>query len=293
MAELQDRQWELDGRLLMGRRTKFIVGDPDFDAAEVIGDPVAAPRADGQRWGRGYRGGRTITLDITVNCHTPAEGRLAAAELEAAWDAADIRSTPGGLSVLRWQYAGETRRVYGRTGQLATATTTFDRAGRIDYTAEFTTVDHLFYGDTVEQTVVPFVPAELGGLVGSQVGGWSATTAGTASGVVDVNGSSPSWLTWTIRGPIVNPTIEVTGLWSATLNMSLAYDQSVTVDPTPWNRSVRRNDGASFAGAFTSTSERLSRMRVPPGVVQVLLKGVDPSGTSSLTAQVRPVHATY
>lgn len=293
MADLIDRQWELDGRLLMGRRTKFIVGDPDFDGAEVRGDPVEAPRADGIRWGRGYRGGRTITLDITVNCQTPSEGRAAAAELEAAWDAEAIRKVPGALSVLRFQYAGQTRRVYGRTGKLSTATTTFDRAGRIDYVAEFTTADHLYYADSVSETVVPFIPTALGGLVGSLTGPLIAATRGQASGRVTVGGSQPAWLVTTIYGPILNPTVELSGLWSTTLQMNLAYDQSVTIDPTPWSRSVRRNDGASFAGAFTASSERLSKMRVPPGTSQVLLRGTDPTGTSRLTTRVRAAHASY
>ncbi|RZT87454.1 hypothetical protein EV383_4378 [Pseudonocardia sediminis] len=298
MAVLLDRQWELDGSLLMGRGqfrdgTKYIVGTPEFGEADVRDDPTNAPRADGQIWGRGHRGGRTITLEITVDCYTKAEGRAAAAALEAAWDAESVRSVPGAVSVLRWNWAGEPRRVYGRTGKLA-PTSTFDHQGRIDYVAEFNTVDNLYYGDSTAQLVVPFVPAQLGGLIGPQTGGWAATTAGIASGQLSVSGSKPAWLSWTVRGPIQQPTIELVGMWSATLNTTIAYDQAITVEPTPWARGVRRvSDGANFAGDFTATSQRLSQMRVPPGTAQVLLRGFDPTGTSSVTTSVRPAHSTY
>lgn len=292
MTDLPAWSFELDG-FRFGWGTRYHVTAWDFDAPDMRGNSSDVPRGDGRRWGRSYRSGRAVTFELTVGEYSPPAAQASAAVLEAAWDAPDVRSTPGAVSCLRYRWADEVRRVYGRPGKIAPATTTMGRSGRIDYTCDFDTVDHLFYADDVAETVVPFVPNVLGGLVGPQTGGWAATTAGTASGRVPVGGSAPAWLVWTIHGPIVNPTIEVVGQWSATLQMTLAYDQSVTVDPTPWDRSVRRNDGASFAGAFTADSVRLSLMRVPPGDQQVLLRGIDPSGTSSLRTAVRAAHSSY
>lgn len=286
-----DGQIEVDG-LLMGPGTRHAVATPQWTGAAVRDAPSERPRGDGQRWGRGYRAGRSVTIDIITDCYTEADGLDAAAELGATWDAAQVRSVPGAVSVMRFAQAGRVRRVYGRTGKLDPANTGIDWTGWVGHQAEFVTVDQFFYDDASVQTVVPFIPTALGGLVGPQTGGWLATTRGVASGRVAVGGSAPAWLTWTVRGPIVNPTIEVLGRWSATLQMTLAYDQSVTVDPTPWARSVRRNDGASFAGAFTADSARLSRMQVSPGVNEVLLRGTDPTGTSSLTTTVRAAHAS-
>lgn len=294
MADLADGQYELvngDERWLFGRDTSCLVDAVDFGSPQLTNHDTPHPRGDGTLFGRDYRGSRTVT--ITGNVLTDPGGALdALGGMEAAWLADGVRSEPSATSVLRMSRGGRLRTLYGRPRKFA-STSRLSSRGWVPYTCDFTTLDHLYYGDDEAANLVPFVPNAVGGLIGGQVGGWAASSSGSSSGQVVVAGTRPSWLVWRVRGPIVNPQIEVVGRWIATLNTTVAYDQFISVDPSPWNRSVRRNDGANFSGAFTAASVRLSEMQVPPGANQVLLRGIDPTGSSSVELFWRNVWSSY
>lgn len=291
ITTLPTRGFALDD-LLMGPGTPYLVGPPTFGAAEIR-DP-ASPRAreDGQRWGRGYRGSRTITLDIWVAARTEELAADAAEALAGAWNAAAVRAQAGGLSVLRWRWAGRDRRVYGRAGQCVQETR-FDSQGKIPVTAEFTTQDHLYYSDDEFTASLGFIPEQQGGLILPLTLPLTLSGSGAASQGITVAGKEPAWLGWRVNGPISQPQVEVSGVWSATLDTSLASDSWAVVDPQPWARGVRRRDGANLAGRLSPGSPRLSLMRVPPGTHEVVLRGQDPTGTSSLDLFWRSCFASH
>src|SRR5690606_28021457 len=117
MATLSDRQFEMDG-YLFGRHapTGVEVTDVDFGSPEARSTDVDRPRADGTRFGREWRAGREITLEVATMHHTDAV-LAELGKLCAAWDAAATRTAPGTLSVLRYNVNGRTRRVYGRRSE--------------------------------------------------------------------------------------------------------------------------------------------------------------------------------
>lgn len=212
--------------------------------------------------------------------------------MQQAWTPDLLRSTPGRVTALRMQRSGRVRRVYGRPNRLS-STAGATKRGWIPFTADFRCVDHLFYDDVEFQEVIPFIPDSLGGLIGELIGDIIAAPAGIGSGLVTIKGTKPSWLVYRINGPIIDPEIEVVDRWKAKLKLTLAADQFVVVDPTPWNRSVRRNTGANAGGSFTADSQRLSGMLLPPGPNQILLRGTDNTGTSSVTVYWRDTYSSY
>jgi hypothetical protein len=97
-----------------------------------------------------------------------------------------------------------------------------------------------------------------------------------------------------IRGPIENPSIEVVDQWKIELNVSIAYDDAVIIDSHPWARSVRKKlGGANLAGKFTANSPRLSALRVTPGTQQIILRGVDPTGTAGANLYWRDTYGSF
>lgn len=286
-----DLSYDLDG-YVFGQGTEVMVLDLEIGSADIATNDAVLPRQDGIRFGRDYRTGRVITFDMIVTTGTGVESLDHLADLENVWLADLTRGTPGAVSILKLTRAGRTRRVYGRPRRFAMASER-NRYGWISAVADFQCVDHLFYSDAELSTTIGMSSPSVGGLVGPLIGPIIAESAG--EGVLDlfVGGNQPAWPVIRVNGPIIDPTIEVTEQWAATLNVTLASDQWVVIDPSPWNRTVRRNDGANLAGKFTASSQRLSQMRVPPGRQQFLLRGTDPTGSASMNVFVREAHSSY
>lgn len=278
-----------------GEGTNYRIATVDFGSIESETGDIPQPRADGVRFGRDYYRGRLIAFEGNIWTARSNPGSAVAApnllrELTGAWTPDLLRSTPGRVTALRMQRSGRTIRVYGRPNRVS-STAGATKRGRIPFSMDFRCVDHYFYDDVEFTEVIPFIPPAVGGLIGELIGDIYASSAGVSDATITVNGNKPSWLVWKVHGPIQNPEIEVVDRWKAKLNLTLAADQFVIVDPTPWNRSVRRNTGANAAGAFTAQSQRLSAMLLPPGPSQVLLRGTDNTGTSSLQLYWRDTYS--
>ncbi len=289
MPELAEMQYEMHG-LLMGPGTRYQVEHVDFGTAGVRDHDADQAREDGVRFGRDYRSGRTITFDAHVLTAGSALGAIDT--LQAAWLADDIRLSPGAVTTLRWRRGGRSRRIYGRPRKLA-VTTGRTLSGWAPFTAEFVTTDHLFYEDTEQSETVTIVPPQGGGVVSPVVSPVTTVPVSTRQGDIGVAGTVPTWLTVQINGPITNPSIEVLGRWRASLNLTLASDEFVVIDPRPWSRRVMTRFGVNAAGAFTPDSPRLSQLRVPPGVSTVVLRGTDATGTASMTVTWRGAYTSF
>lgn len=286
-----DLSYDLDG-FVFGANTDVMVDDIEIGSSEVVTNDVALPRQDGVRFGRDFRAGRVITFEFIILSGTGVTALDQLAELETAWLADHVRSTPGAVSILSLTRSGRTRRVYGRPRRFAVAPERA-RHGWVSVTADFQCVDHYFYGDAELTTTVGMASPSVGGLIGPLIGPIDAESAGEGVQDLFVGGTLPGWPVIRIRGPIIDPTVEVVGQWTASLKLSLASDQWVVIDPTPWNRAVRHSNGGNLAGAFTAASQRLSQMRIPPGRQQILLRGIDPTGTASVTTYIREAWPSY
>jgi hypothetical protein len=302
-VSLSEGQWALtsgDRTVTMGPGTPYNVST--FEIGEPDGRTSDHPRAreDGDEFGRDYLGGRTISFELNAMSdpyemvqqtrHRSVLDFLAV--LESAWDAEAVRTQPGRTCVLSYCRGGEQRRVYGRPRRFSTVTA-LDWAGNVPVTAAFRTKDHRFYADGESALTIGFVPEQVGGFVPPLIGPLVMTGQGVGETGFHVGGTEAAWLAYRIDGPIQNPTVEIAEHWSATLNVTLAADQWVLVDPSPWQRAVLRNDGANLSGVFTADSQRLSGMRVRPGARQAILRGIDPTASSRLSLFYRAAYASY
>lgn len=307
MIDLAEGQFELmpssddtdvDG-LHMGRFTSVPVQTFDPNAVDIRNADAPIPMGDGTRFGRDFRGGRVIGLELAAvsltGSETPGTDALDTAdELESAWASDRVRLVPGAVQVLRWRAGGRLRRVYGRPRAIAPGATGTYHQGAIGFTADFQCWDDLYYDDQRTITTVGIVPSTdaftTWPLTWPVV--WHRATAGNA-GTHVVLGSRATWPSFTIQGPVLNPTIVIGGYGEVRFATNLLHDQTLYVDTRPWNRGVRRENGANLASTQDVRSTPLSQLRLPPGSYSMALKGVDPTGTASLVVEHRSAYSSF
>jgi hypothetical protein len=317
MIELADGQFELlasasddDDGLHFGAGTPIPVQSFDPAPAEDRNADANRPMADGIAFGRDFRNGRAISIEMTAVSWTPAvaaehygptpglnpaaEALEIAERIETAWSSDRVRLSPGAVQVLRWSVGGRERRVYGRPRRCAPKTTTV-HAGTVPFVADFQTEDDLYYSDDRRVITIPIVPSSNAWTLWPLTWPvyWYKAGSATSNGTVTVGGTRATWPSFTIHGPVANPEIVVGGYGSLKLNTTLLYDQSLYLDTRPWNRGVRRSDGANLAGALDVRSTPLTMLRIPPGTYSVGLDGHDPTGTASLVVECRDAYSSW
>ena len=284
---LADGQWSLDG-LVMGRGTKYNVQGFEFQGADLRVQDADRQGWDGDRFGVDTRGGRTIRLDLNTDAYTMDEGLAWNRALSAAWDAERTRRIPGAVQCLRWRRGQRVFRAYGRSREYL-CDHGMDWTGNIGVTASFRTVEPRFYDDVETTEIVGLVPDQVGGLVGDLIGDIIASGAGVDTIGFTVGGDVETWATILIHGPITNPKFQITDQWSVNLATTIAANDFVLVDPTPWGGpDIRRgSDGANFAGRLTADSRTMPEMKIAPGNHTASLSGVDPTGSAYAVIYVR------
>ena len=160
---LQAGQWEIDG-FPFGLYTSINVSTYSIGSPDVITNDMQNPRADGERHGREYRSGRTIGFDLNALSDGYADVLDVLASFETKWNAATFRATPGQYSLLRYRIGHRTRRVWGSTREFETDSA-IDFLGNVPITANFRTVDPLFYSDIERTNTISILPASSGGFV--------------------------------------------------------------------------------------------------------------------------------
>lgn len=321
MIDLLDYQFELlesaeedaEG-LHMGRHTPVNVRTFDVGSPETRDADAERPMADGIAFGRDFRSGRLISLELNALSYTPALARAPygdsagaepvvealnwADQVESAWAADRIRLVPGAVQVLRWRVGNRVRRVYGRTRRCS-PTTGNVHTGNVPMVADFQTIDDLYYSDQRKVTTVDIVPAANAWTVWPLEWPvyWYRANESANAGTITVGGTRATWPVFTIYGPnsgtLASPSIVIGGYGELKLNTTLAYDQVIYLDTRPWNRGIRRNDGANLAGALDTRSTPLSMLRIPPGTYEFALKGTDASGTSQLVVEHRDAFSSF
>lgn len=284
---------EDDGGFRFGRGTNYHVEHVDFGDAEIRTNDEFITREDGERFGRDYMGGRTITFTINILTRN-GDGAALYAKMERAWRTNDTGGGPtrhrsGVMSRLRMNRHGRPKFVYGRPRAIAPTTGRVDQ-GWIPVTCTFKTESHRYYEDALKQNSITVVPPTSGGFMWPITFPLATVPLSTQADIVQVLGDEDSWLVSRIDGPIANPIIDVVNYWQIKCNFTLGPTDYVEIDPRPWRRIVRKNGTIPMRGAFTTDSRRLSGQWVPPGVHQVVLRGTDPTGTARLTTSW---HNTY
>jgi len=295
-AELLDESMELDDYAFGGHvhgQTLVMIEDVTFDPPDMVVVDRPLPRADGIRFGRDYRGGRTLTINMHVFGDHGPHGMSIVDDLAAVWTGDAARQLPGAVQTLRIRYAGRTRRVYGRSRRFAPVTLRTASSGWAPVVADFRTVDHYVYDDNEKVNEVAIVPPSGGGLIAPLVAPLTTLGVSYAPGEIVVEGTLPCFPVFVIKGPISLPTIDVIGEYRITLATTIRYDEFVIVDSRPWSRGIRLNGLYSIAGLLTPASPRLSQVRLTPGPHEVILSGLDETGTSSLTAAWRDVYTMF
>lgn len=288
---LTDRQFDLDGYTFGHLATSgVIVTDVQFAGAEARSNDVERPRADGVRFGREWRSGRTITVELEALDRSEAVlDELS--RLCKFWDAQAIRSSPGSLSTLRWNLGGRSRRVLGRARRFD-ADPTYYRKGRVAVTATFDTEGPYYYDDDPAETTVGMSSPSTGGFTFPMVFPAYTTGMGERRSGIRVSGDVPAPLVLTINGPIAQPIVEVPGLWSFQLLDEILSDQRAIIDTRPWSMSAYRGP-VNVAGRISVDSPRLPEMWLPPGTHDIVLRGQDPTGTASLSVQAWSTYASF
>jgi len=244
-------------------------------------------RSDGQRFGPGYRVGQTITLEVEA---LPDTRPLAEVwdELLSVWRSDEIREDPNQYATLTSD-TGLT--AYGHAVDIDPSLQyRLFGIGRAELT--FSAVDDLWYGDE-EITLISLAPTFTGGLpVPAEVPFVLGGGTGASDHLVNIGGSAQAGIVYELHGPIQNPWINIAGIGRVNLTVSLAYDQTLTLDTRHWRSGIRRGD-AAYPGALAANGLRLSDLRLSPGSHLVTFGGYDPSGTSQLRVRVWPARSTF
>ena len=296
MADLAERQFQIED-VVFGEGTSIVHTTFSFSEPAATTADQVMPGDDGVMMGRDYVQGRTLSWDLVINRETGADGRVDWRALEAAWDARDVRLTPGAVTSVRLRMPGGTTVIaYGRPRKIAPADTSLMEVGRVSLAADFATADRFFYDDTEQEVSFGIQPtiAPGGGITFPAT--WPITWAETDTSNIDVvinAGDAPTWPVVTFNGPVIDPTL-IMGDDQRTLKVvtMLADNESVTIDTRPWNRSVTRQDGASLAGSLSGTSARLSDLMLPPGPTPVSIQGIDLDGTAGARIRWRSAYTT-
>lgn len=282
MAVLQDGDFELDGYLFSGsRRRPLYVQGFSIEPARTRVQDVANPMAPELRQGRDQRTPPLWRFGFRVG-HGGAAVTLAdLAGLTTAWNA--LTAVPDAESVLRYAIAGRTRRVYGRAREMSPDFSMVYDLGRVVATGDFHPRDVWLYDDEMQSLTVSLIPTSTRGLKSPLKAPLTTAQGAQRQGQVTIGGDAPAPVELEFKGPIINPVASSTG-WEVGLNLTLAYDQTVTVNTR--TGTVRRNDGANLAGVLTRRTY-LPEARMKPGARELIFAGTDPTGTATCTMRWR------
>lgn len=262
---------------------------PVLDSSDTRSDDTPMPRSDVTQFGQDFRGGRTISFQMEAMTEgadlEEREANVTALldEMFAVWDGDAVAKTGGAVATLR----SHTNRVAFGRPRTPVADTKRTFQGRASVTAEFQTVNNLWYGAQQIQTV-GLIPPYTGGVTSPVTSPVTTAPPTSRSEFIDVGGvvATPLWAT--IKGPIINPIIELVGQWRFGFETTLAYDETILVDTRPWRPRILRNGRQAIA--TDSQSSPLLRSAVPPGRYELVLRGTAPTGLPSANVAWRDAH---
>lgn len=252
---------------------------PDLGDAAIAAADADRPRTDGVGFGVDFFGGRTLTFEFAIVRGSEAEALAAYSRIARVWRADEVRQTPGATATLTARQGGRERVVYGRPRRISPD---LDKVadGFITVVADFAAADDVFYGASDSVLTLALVPPPTGGLLAPLGSPLATTLSSNRAGGLTVGGELPAWPVITITGPVVNPVVDVVGLWQIEARTTLADGETLVIDTRPHARTIRR-DGAPVPGVLSRTSPRLGNAALPPGSYAVALRGTSQTGSAS------------
>lgn len=289
---LEDFQHELGG-VLIGPGT-----DVQVRAIEGLGQPpirtsdVEPPSEDGLWIGRDYYGGRTIRIDAAVRAvGNPGSVLDQIAALQDEADTPEVRGGGGTTMDLRLKFPGRpARAVRGRLRKLEPDLTQMIH-GYAPVDIEFQAQDWLYYADTTGTTSIPLGLLTSGGLTFPLM--FPFTIAGDPlavgrPGLLEVDGTAPTWPVLRVNGPCANPTItHVASGRTLTVQTTMAAGEWVEIDTRLGWRTVLRENGGS---APLAPKSRIDEFVLSPGLNEIQWTATDPTLTSTLAVTWWPTY---
>lgn len=256
------------------------------------------PQEDGRSFGREWREGRDLIFEGGVR--KPGNDVAAwdlSGDLEEAFDAEEIRMDPRAVMPLRLRRPGKpTRTVFGRPDKYDPDITKAV-IGWIPWSGTFRCADRKYYADT-ENVVVLSLSTTSSGYITTDEDGFLTdpiTTVGSGRrlSIIENAGDADTWPVIEIAGPITNPSVSLLGpegtRWYLEMVGELAYDQVAVIDTRPWSRGAALDSGSALPGALSRRSAP-SLSKLPPGSWEIVIAGLDVSGTSSFTIRWRDAY---
>jgi hypothetical protein len=155
---------------------------------------------------------------------------------------------------------------------------------------DFQVNDPWHYDDVETSVSLTIVPATTGGLEAPLASPLSTVrSSAPRAGIVANLGDVDTALRVVFQGPVTNPWVRSSAGMEVGLTGTLAYDETVTIDPQAGT--VLRQNGTPAAGLLTrKTSLTSSRLR--PGTTELTFGGVDPTGTAKATLSWRNAYTS-
>lgn len=291
-------QYDMDG-FVFGTRTPFAVPSDflvnDFQIDEGAIDDVddVMPFEDGTIFGVDTRSGQNITFKVYLwKKGQPALDDLT--RMRTAWRGDSVRFRSGLVTTLRMNKQGRTRLVYGRPRRFAP---TFGRMelgwGEVD--CDFKCVDENFYDDVQRELDLEMGALPTAGLVAGFTLPATISQFAPAAGTFVIEGNNPTWPTFIIYGPVINPEITIINHYTIKLNVNLNHTETISIDPRPWRRlTFKTSAGLTYnqSGRYTVDSPTMREMSLPPGVHNMTYRGIDETLSSHVTIGWRNAYST-
>jgi len=295
---LERLQAELGG-VVIGADTPYTLSNIDgLGLGNLRTRTVDIPGEDGEWFGREYRQAPVLTFEGQVVKAGDEAGAWDLSDvLEDAFDMPELRKTARAVTPLRLRRPGSDARIlYGRPDRYDPAHR-MAVVGLVPFMATFRGSDPRWFSDAEESVTLAMSAVSAGGLITTVDGSIPSpitTVAGERrSSIITNDGNRETPAIITFRGPLSGGKVSLLDseggvLWEVGLTKPIAYDRIATVDTRPWKREVRLGDGSALGSPLTPQSV-LSRCTIPPGQSEILIEGVDLTGTARF--EIRWRHA--
>ena len=288
---------KFNGVIFGGNDLPLIITDISFPTFEVQNDFNNQVSGEGVTTSKDYLRKGVWTISVATNGANLSDSMRLAGQLQAAWHDSKIRNSAF-PTILQYSHDNvKWYRVYGRVGKFSTLTPDVHAklgVGRIEM--EFIQTKPYTYSSEDRSIMINAVPAIQGGITAPIV--TPITTSGSGgerAGRVINNGNVNAPMILKFYGPSTNPTIRGDNGFVLTYKDTLAYDQTVTIDPV--QHEVRLNTGNNYPGVQVpgrlSRRTRLAGLTTPPGSSEWFYTALDDTGTSRAELITRDAYNSF
>lgn len=260
-----------------------------YEVGETAIDDHDTPRVgrDGVMPGSDYLRGAQWLFELGAHDQGGTAGVLAKfGELERRWKAWANRTNGNVALEYSTSHDGVWHRIYGRPRQYLPPGVGFQSdQGRGSAQIAFQQQDPLHYSVDYGTTTISVAPGATGGVEVPLVLPLEfVTTGGTRDHWVRNDGDADAPVTLVFHGPAQNPQVRLQGGWVFRINGTLAWDETLTVDPMTHTAKLtsstlpgHERDVFNMLGG-----SRFSDLRIPPGQSVLEFTAVDDTYQASV-----------